>query len=283
MILKETLEDLGRQSRPADEIFVVYMEQSDIGDAPSMFPAVRFIQGKGLGGSCSQRNELLDAAAGRHDLIFIMDDDSYLQRDYLRRMEQAFAADPSVMAATGFVLENGSRGPGLTGKYARAMLQAVQEVPTVEAAPPKNAFNTNGCNMAFRMSVLRKQNVRFDESMPGYAWYEDIDFSRRLLPFGRIVTVPGAQAVHLGVKVGKTSGKRYGYSQVANPVHMARKGVVSWWFSIYRLSCNSLANCVRSLAPEPYVDREGRFRGNCLALRDWARGRMRPDRILELK
>ena len=281
-ILKETLEDLRRQTRPANEVFVVYTDPSDIDDAVSAFPEVRFLRGRGLGGSCSQRNQLIDAAAGRHDLIFIMDDDCYLQREYLQSTEQVFAADASVVATTGLLLANGATGPGLTGEYARSLLRGVSTVPTLEAAPPKKAYNTDGCNMAFRMDVLQQRNVRFDEAMPGYAWYEDIDFSRRLLPFGKVVMVPGAQAVHLGAKVGKTSGRRYGYSQVANPVHLARKGVVSWMFAVNRMGRNILANAVKSLRPEPYIDRDGRFRGNCLAIRDWVQGRVRPDRILEL-
>jgi hypothetical protein len=39
---------------------------------------------------------------------------------------------------------------------------------------------------------------------------------------------------------------------------------------------------VRSPWPEPWADRFGRFRGNLLALADWARGRLSPGRILEL-
>jgi hypothetical protein len=41
-------------------------------------------------------------------------------------------------------------------------------------------------------------------------------------------------------------------------------------------------NLVRSLAPEPWVDRRGRLRGNLLALADLMRGRMHPMRVMEL-
>jgi hypothetical protein len=41
-------------------------------------------------------------------------------------------------------------------------------------------------------------------------------------------------------------------------------------------------NLVRSVWPEPYIDRRGRLRGNILALRDLVRGGMIPERILEL-
>jgi hypothetical protein len=41
-------------------------------------------------------------------------------------------------------------------------------------------------------------------------------------------------------------------------------------------------NMVRSLAPEPWVDRRGRLRGNLIAIADLLRGRMHPMRAAEL-
>ena len=280
-ILLETLADLAHQSRPAAGILVAYLDPGDIGDAPQRFPDVCFVQGSG--GSCAQRNHLLHAAADRFDLIFFMDDDFYLHRDYLLRMEQVFASRPAVVGATGRVIADGAKGPGLAGEYARATLRSLPEAPTLAQEPALSAFNTYGCNMAFRMAALRTHGVRFDEDLPAYAWYEDIDFSRRLLPFGELVCVPGAQGVHLGVKVGRTSGKRFGYSQVANPVYLARKGTYPWRNACESIVRNVVANLFRSLAPESYVDRRGRVRGNLLALWDLLRGRMRPDRILEMR
>ena len=39
---------------------------------------------------------------------------------------------------------------------------------------------------------------------------------------------------------------------------------------------------LRSLAPEPWVDRRGRLRGNLIAIADLLRGRMHPLRVLDL-
>ncbi len=284
-ILKETLSDLGRQSRPADRIFVTYIDGSDIEDAPELFPQVRFIRGAsgGSGGSCAQRNRLLDAAGDDFDIIFIQDDDFFAQRDYLLRVEEVFAAYPQAVALTGRILANGAVGPGHSVAYARSRLSNIPAAPSLEQEPPFPHFNTDGCNMAFRLRVVRRENVRFDEQMPGYAWYEDIDFSRRLLPFGSILMVPCTQGIHLGAKVGKTSGKRFGYSQIANPIYLARKGTYPWLNTVQSISRNLLANLVRSLAPESYVDRRGRLAGNLLGLRDLIRGEIHPDRILRLQ
>ena len=282
-ILKETLEDLRLQSFAPRVVMVAYLDPSDIGDAPMYFPEVRFLRTEKPGGSCSQRNRLLDAVPVGCDLVFIMDDDCYVHREYLARMVETFVADPTIVGGTGRILKNGATGPGLTGEYARRLLRSTPHTPTLYEEPPRPAFNTDGCNMAFRMDTLRQHGIRFDESMPGYAWYEDIDFSRRFLPYGKLVLVPGAQAVHLGAKVGKTSGVRFGYSQVANPVYLARKGTYPWSHAFRSMARNLAANLLHSIRPEPFIDRHGRLRGNLLAFRDWMKQRMMPDRILGLQ
>ena len=283
VILKETLADLSLQTFAPRVIMVAYLDPTDIGDAPEFFPKVHFLQTEKPGGSCSQRNRLLHAVPDDCDLVFIMDDDCYLQREYLERMVETFAGDPTVVGGTGRILENGATGPGLSGEYARRLLRSIPHAPTLAEEAPRPAFNTDGCNMAFRMEVLRHHGIRFDESMPGYAWYEDIDFSRRFLPYGRLVLVPGAQAVHLGAKVGKTSGLRYGYSQVANPVYLARKGTYPWSHAFRSVARNFAANLLHSIKPEPFIDRHGRLHGNLLAFQDWISRKIMPDRILRFK
>jgi hypothetical protein len=61
-----------------------------------------------------------------------------------------------------------------------------------------------------------------------------------------------------------------------------RKGTASPRFALNLAARNMLANLVKALRPEPWVDRRGRLRGNFLALADVLRGRIDPRRILEL-
>ncbi len=281
-ILRETLTDLAQQTRVPDAIFVVYYEPSDIEDAPERFPQVRFIQGTRSGGSCAQRNHLLEAAGDRFDLIFIQDDDFFAHREYLQRAVEVFARDPKIVGLTGKVLHNGATGPGYTVEFARGVLGGIASVPSLAAKPPRAAFNTDGCNMMFRLATVQEHNVRFDEQMPGYAWYEDIDFSRRMMRYGSVVELDGTQGIHLGAKVGKTSGRRFGYSQVANPVYLWRKGTFPFRRAVQSIAKNFTANVVRSLAPESYVDRHGRLQGNFIGFKDLLRSRLHPGRILEL-
>jgi len=48
-------------------------------------------------------------------------------------------------------------------------------------------YGTYGCNMTFRLKPIRSNAILFDENLPLYGWQEDIDFSLRVGPYGRIV------------------------------------------------------------------------------------------------
>ncbi len=136
--------------------------------------------------------------------------------------------------------------------------------------------------MAVRLTPVHAHGLRFDENLPLYGWLEDVDFSRRVAPYGRIVKNWRMKGVHLGNKRGRTSGVRLGYSQVANPIYLLSKGTVSLNFAFIQLSRNLLANFAKVIRPEPWVDRHGRVFGNVLGFFDLVRGRLHPTRIFDL-
>ena len=136
--------------------------------------------------------------------------------------------------------------------------------------------------MCVRLATIRKHGLRFDETLPLYGWYEDWDFSRQLAFFGSVVHISNACGVHLSTKVGRIPGVRLGYSQVANPIYLARKGTFRWSHVFRFIVGPCLKNLVRSLRPEAYVDRLGRFYGNLAAFRDLCAGRLSPEQILDL-
>ena len=99
---------------------------------------------------------------------------------------------------------------------------------------------------------------------------------------GRIVQASAARGVHLGIKQGRQSGVRLGYSQIANPIYLSIKGTFPWPRALRLMSRNMAANFVRSLRPEPYVDRLGRGRRKPQGSARPVTGRLAPERILEL-
>jgi GT2 family glycosyltransferase len=275
-ILAHVLRDLGRQTRPADRIIVCHVTPDDVAGCDAV-PGVEFITA--AAGLPRQRNAILDAA-GDCDVVLFLDDDFLCAPAYLAVTEAAFAARPDMVVATGTVVADGANAPGYSLEEGAALLAA--DVPPADAMAVAPHFNGYGCNMAFRMDVVRAHGIRVDERLPLYAWYEDIDVTRQLGRHGAILRLAGARGVHLGAKSGRVAQVRLGYSQVVNPVYLARKGTFPWNHAIPSAARHCLANLVRSLRPEPWADRRGRFRGNMMGLWDLLRGRAAPERILDL-
>lgn len=229
-------------------------------------------------GSCAQRNAALDAVDAC-DIAVFFDDDFIPHPTWLARLEALFAARPDLVGLTGKVVADGIKGPGLTRSAAlEAIAAEAARYPDgdPEEQPRRSLY---GCNMAVRTDAL--DGRRFDEALPLYGWLEDMDFTAPLSAKGHMVRAGALVGVHLGVKRGRTSGVRLGYSQIANPWYLARKGTMPRRDMVDNMVSNFAANLVKSLRPEPFIDRRGRVRGNLRAFRDVALGRSRPDRILD--
>jgi len=274
-VLTETLAEIGRQRRAPDRVIVCHVSPEDVADVASL--GVEFITAPA--GLPRQRNAILDAAQDC-DVVLFLDDDFLPAPDYLAVTEAVFAARPDAVVTDGTVIADGAKGPGLSVAEGRALLAADRPPADPLACAPY--LNGYGCNMAVRMVPVRAHGIRVDEALPLYAWYEDIDFTRRLGRHGAILRLQGARGVHLGVKTARVPGKRLGYSQVANPIYLARKGTYPWSHALPSALRHLAMNAARAPWPEPHVDRAGRFGGNLLALWDLLRGRASPGRVLEL-
>jgi GT2 family glycosyltransferase len=272
-LLGAVLEEFARQTRRPDRIIVCAPTADDVAGIPADHADV-IIGPRGL---TRQRNVIIDRLDDC-DLLQFFDDDFVPATTYLAEIERAFIADPGVAMITGEVIADGIIGPGFDIAEARRRLaRTMASGGTLQ--PVENGY---GCNMAVRLAAVRAAQCRFDERLPLYGWLEDVDFSRQLAREGRIAKMDAARGVHLGVKQGRQSGVRLGYSQIANPIYLSRKGTCPWSRTLRQMSRNVAMNLARSLKPEPYVDRAGRFAGNLKAIRDLMTGRLDPERILEL-
>jgi GT2 family glycosyltransferase len=278
-VLAETLAEIGRQRRAPDRVIVCHVAPEDVEGVAASAPGTEFLVAAAAG-LPRQRNAILDAAAADCDVVLFLDDDFLPAPDYLAVMEAVLAARPDAVVTDGTVIADGAQGPGLTVAEGRALLADDRPPPDPLACAPH--FNGYGCNMAVRMAPLRAHGIRVDEALPLYAWYEDIDFTRRLGRHGAILRLQGARGVHLGVKSGRVPGRRLGYSQVANPIYLARKGSFPWSHALPSALRHLAMNAARAAWPEPHVDRAGRLGGNLLAVWDLLRGRASPGRVLEL-
>jgi GT2 family glycosyltransferase len=268
---------LSQQTRLPDRLIICPVNKEDVDLAVlQRFPAqTQVVHGpKGLS---AQRNAILDAA-GDADLMVFFDDDFLPHPSFLEQAEKLFNEMTDVVVMSGKVLVDGASGPGLSTEEGLTILNAWS--PTADATPPHEIHHGYGCNLVIRLPVARTHGATFDTTLPLYSWCEDLDFSRQLARYGRIMYSHDLIGVHLGTKVGRISGVRLGYSQIANPVYLAKKGTFEWWLALKLISGNVMANFFKT--EEPWIDRRGRRRGNLLAIRDMFRRRLSPERILDI-
>jgi GT2 family glycosyltransferase len=239
-------------------------------------------------GLTAQRNAGIEHLVGRggvgaRDPYFVVffDDDFRPTDTWLARAGGVFAAQRDVVALTGWVLADGVKGPGLTDEDASLYLRGLKspERHWASGPSPMDVGCAYGCNMAFRDHVITR--CRFDENLPLYGWQEDQDFTSQARAYGRAVYSPECKGVHLGTRGGRVSGVCFGYSQIANPLYLMRKGTMGIRKGTHFLLRAAIANSVKSVIRSGRADYPGRLHGNVAALSDLLRRRCHPLRVLD--
>lgn len=285
-LLSSILEHLSSLTRLPDMTIICGADPEDVDPSAVEglpFPTTVIQAQKGL---CHQRNAVLDLVERRWPdacILVFLDDDFVPASNFLLQALRLIQMHPDVVLATGQVIKDGIKSSGIS-------LVDAQDILTLDRSSARNTadgddlrevFNVYGCNMVLRIGPLLQRKARFNTDLPLYGWLEDVEFSRAVAGSGRIVQSPLLRGVHLGTKTGRTPGVKFGYSQVANPIYLLRKGHMSTRRSFVRVARNLIANGARIIAPEPWIDRRGRLSGNLMALRDLLKGRLSPSRILD--
>lgn len=272
------LEHLERQERLPDEVIVSAPDESHVGMlADRAFPVSQVFGPKGL---CAQRNNALQNALARFDIVTFFDDDFIPAEQYLRLVVEAFESHADWAVVTGRVVKDGASNAGIAWEEGLEILRGAGGAG-VHKPRVLHHVGAYGCNMSIRSAAVGE--LRFDERLALYGWQEDIDFTSQLRSRGRVVSVSTIVGVHLGVKTGRVSGERFGYSQIVNPLYLIRKGSVPAHFALPLMFRNVAANMIGSVRPEPYIDRRGRLRGNLHAALHVLKGRIEPEYILRIQ
>jgi GT2 family glycosyltransferase len=278
-LLPAILAHLDEQTAPPSEVILSAPDERHVVDYPAKNYKLSFVFGsKGL---CAQRNRAMCHASKSADVITFFDDDFLPANDYLENLVRTLDEHPDWAVITGTVIADGAKGPGLTFKEGLALLRESERSRASEDLESTSKHvGAYGCNMSMRAAQI--EELRFDERLVLYGWQEDIDFTSQLRRYGDVVQLGRLTGVHLGAKSGRVSGVKLGYSQVCNPIYLVIKGTMPPRFALELMSRNLLANALKSLWPEPHIDRKGRLRGNILAGLHLLRGRVEPEYILKL-
>ncbi|MFW2590106.1 glycosyltransferase family 2 protein [Sagittula sp. SSi028] len=266
---------------PSHIVFVVTkLEDLPVDEVQHLLPEAQIlISEKGLP---RQRNMGLDAVQAECEAVFFIDDDYFPAEDAIEGIGRALERFPDAAGFTGKLLADGIHTGGVSAEQAHVLIEDYEVAgggPEKPVALAHQLVGLYGCNMAYRCSAIGAE--RFDQNLPLYAWQEDVDFAARLK--GEKIRTDAFAGVHCGTSTGReTSGYLLGYSQVANPIYLLRKGSLPKGFALRMMWRNVLANHVKSFRPEPWIDRRGRARGNRQAFREVINGTVTPNRILEL-
>lgn len=232
----------------------------------------------GSRGLTAQRNAALRDLADI-DVVAFFDDDAVLREDYVARAIEFFERHPEVVGLTGRVLLDGAVRGEVPRNVADTALAESAQQPRSEAWRPTRELY--GCNFVFR--VDRAPTLRFDERLPLYSWLEDHDFARRLMIYGVLANYEGCVLVHrAAASGGRQAHLRLGYSQVMNSVYLAKKGSFPVWLSAHQIFRPVAKNVALSIIGPAKSWRRERLRGNIMASVDAARGRITPERIVDL-
>lgn len=281
-----------QEVRP-DAVIVVGVTEADLpdlADHPLHASARVKLMVSKTAGCTTQRNVAIEALledapdeqSGERWFASFFDDDFRPHRTWLRHCDAFLSEHGEVVGVTGQVLADGVKCGGVSEADAQRYLsgELAPEVHWASGPVRREVGVAYGCNMAFVDRVIRRR--RFDEALPLYGWQEDLDFTARARAYGPVFYVPSCLGVHLGVGNGRVSGVKFGYSQIANPLYLARKQTMARKHALRFICRNFLSNLYHSVQGSPLFDYRGRLRGNILAFLDMVRGAAHPRRILEL-
>jgi GT2 family glycosyltransferase len=228
-------------------------------------------------GLTKQRNAALHHVNSR--FVLFLDDDVELDPEYIDRMEALFEQHPEIVIACGHaVLDRLATRYVVTREMALAALAKVPRGSGWDYTPRW----IRGHNMFVRADIAK--SLQFDERLPLYALYEDLDFVARCQKYGKAAYNRESRMAHLGTMSGRINEVRLGYSQFANSHYLVRKGI--WALPVVaRVCAKQLAgNLAFSLLKRQVelADRRSRLKGNLFALADLFRGRLDPANILVL-
>lgn len=229
--LRETLASVSRLQPSPDEVIVV---DGDEGRSAEQVTSAASDDG-GLvpvylhtpPGLTLQRNRGVDRASG--DVIVFLDDDVEVEPRLLAVLEPAYR-DPTVVGATGHVVEGAPRRLGNKRSFARRLLFPGPDGTMTRFGYPRRIQDAHaerdvefmqGCLMSVRRE--RAASLGFDEGLTGYAIAEDEDFSYRLSRTGRVRYLPAAVVHHKNTGMKSASARSFNRDVAINRAYLFRK------------------------------------------------------------
>jgi GT2 family glycosyltransferase len=168
---------------------------------------LRYLQDPSIMGLPTARNRAMEMAQG--DVWLFLDDDVWLERDFLAQMLNVYRTCPNVGGCSG-IITNYPTPPLLyrlwSALFVRGPFHDERQLVYWKADSLRNSEpivvrKLSGGLMSFRPDVVR--DIRFDDKLRGVSDGEDVDFCVRLNPDTVLVIAPRARLEHKASPAGR--------------------------------------------------------------------------------
>lgn len=163
---------------------------------------LRYIHEPSIGGGAAARNHAMNIARG--DIWLFLDDDVYLEPDFLEQILAAYEGCPDAAGVSGIITNYVVPSPGFRfwsslferGPFRDERQPIYWHADRLRNSAPIRVRKFGGGLMSFRASAI--QDLRFDENLRGVCDGEDVDLCMQLerRSGSRLLIAPAARLVH---------------------------------------------------------------------------------------
>ena len=222
--------------------------------------------------------------------VAFFDDDIVLLPGCFRAMLQVVRGKAVDIVGVGCLIVNDREKPKLLwrmrralgvvstlrpGRYCRSGISIPWAFLSADTGVFEGDWLQGGATMWRTSSAVQ---TGFNESYSGYSHGEDLEFSLRVRPLGRLVTATEARVLHLQEAGGRPSAREMGYmtARNAHDIHLrllpGRRRRDAAWF-VYAFGVDAFVRGLKLAWPRGFRTRLGFVSGRLAFLRDLVLGR----------
>lgn len=261
----DSTEDL-LHSYQSDPRFHIIREEENLGGAGGFWDGIRYL------------NHLENVP----DYVLLIDDDAMIRQNYMQRIVQFASKNPRVEGFAGTVLVDGKIDTYHRRRIINRLLFQEELIP-VDQYHTGKAFRCDCatfCGLVLRGKAMRQMGLPKKEY---FLWYDDTEYTMRLMQKGGVAVVPSAVLDHKTVLLQETKSllmritwrQYYGYRNRYDTARLHLGQVSAWMVELqYRLF--RFASRLMMLIPDDIHRTQGRYNVRMLSdvIRDERAGRL---------
>ncbi|MBP6964351.1 MAG: glycosyltransferase family 2 protein [Armatimonadetes bacterium] len=237
--LERMLESFANQTRRPDEVVIVDAGDGSAREMVESFSnrlPIKYVHWTGVPATTRQKNAGVEALSRDAELVCFFDDDQTAYPDMIEKTLEFWKTAPDDQAGTGCSQVN--YDPPVRSRWTEWWMRLGERLGLCSLKPgsvSRGGVHTlatrvdadtdvewlGGGRAFWRRRIL--DEFRFDESLVGYGFMEDADFSYGVSRRYRLTQLAGAKFVHNRTMQARPSRYRFGQLETKNRIYFVRK------------------------------------------------------------